>query len=445
MSISPLLTRCLIAGALVCASLQIVSGTAASPSSNIDDASGANELFSGNELHDIWIHINGRDWEQLRAGYKENTYYPADIEWGGLKVRNAGIRIRGRTSRSPNKPGLRIDFNRYVSGQEFLGLKSLVLDNLWQDPAMIRERLAMLVFQRMGLPAPRESHARVFIGSGREFAGVYGVVESIDKDFLKRTFGDNDGYLYEYHWQEPYGFESPRSDLEWYAKRFEPKTRETAPITTLFSPIVELVRAINDARDQRLEETLQPYLDIKRYITHIAIENFLSQPDGLLGGLGMNNFYLYRREGSTRFEAIPWDQDLAFEQLETPSPWHNINMNVLARKIWAAPELRNLYLKTLDNIAASVGTSAAASELTDSSGRQCPPADGEPPCGWLEGEIFREYAQIREAALADPLTPHSDEEFETAIEFLKKFARRRGTIVEEQIARPMPDMPAPVQ
>ena len=44
-----------------------------------------------------------------------------------------------------------------------------------------------------------------------------------------------------------------------------------------------------------------------------------------------------------------------------------------------------------------------------------------------------------------PLTPHSDEEFETAIEFLKKFARRRGTIVEEQIARPMPDMPAPVQ
>ena len=42
------------------------------------------------------------------------------------------------------KPALRIDFNRYVAGQEFLGLKSLALDNLWQDPSMIRERLAML-------------------------------------------------------------------------------------------------------------------------------------------------------------------------------------------------------------------------------------------------------------------------------------------------------------
>ena len=170
----------------MCASLQIVSVSAQEPSPSADEAL-ADELLSGNELQDIWIHINARDWEQLRTTYKENTYYPADIEWHGVKVRNAGIRVRGRTSRSAQKPGLRIDFNRYVAGQEFLGLKSLALDNLWQDPSMIRERLAMLLFQRMGLPAPRESHARVYIGSGREFAGVYGVVESIDKDFLKRT------------------------------------------------------------------------------------------------------------------------------------------------------------------------------------------------------------------------------------------------------------------
>ena len=124
---------------------------------------GADELFDDSQVHDIWIHINARDWAQLRASYQENTYYPADIEWRGVKVRNAGIRVRGRTSRSPEKPGLRIDFNRYVAGQEFLGLKSLALDNLWQDPSMIRERLAMLVFDRMGLPAPRETHHDVVL------------------------------------------------------------------------------------------------------------------------------------------------------------------------------------------------------------------------------------------------------------------------------------------
>jgi len=440
--ISHSLRQCLIAGALVCASLQIVSGTAQGPARDTEQPAGTEDLFSDNQLHDIWIHINARDWEQLRLGYQENTYYPADIEWRGLKVRNAGIRVRGRTSRSPHKPGLRIDFNRYVAGQKFLGLKSLVLDNLWQDPSMIRERLAMQVFRRMGLPAPRESHARVYIGSGREFAGVYGVVEAIDKDFLARIFGDDDGYLYEYHWQDEYRFDSARPDLEWYAARFEPKTRETAAMATLFAPIRDLVQAVNDAPEGRLEETLQPYLDIRRYITHIAIENFLSEPDGLLGGLGMNNFYLYRFEGTTRFQVIAWDQDLAFEWLETPAPWYNIETNVLATKIWAAPDLRNLYLQTLVDIAALVGPPAGAREVTDPSGRRCPAPEGDPPCGWLEAEVVRAYEQIREAALTDPLTPHSNEAFENSIEFLKHFARRRSTIVREYVASLMPEVVA---
>jgi CotH protein len=420
----------------------MVSGTAQWPSPNTRATIGAEELFDDSELHEIWIHINSRDWEQLRAGYKENTYYPADIEWRGIKVRNAGIRVRGRTSRNPEKPALRIDFNRYVSGQQFLGLKSLALDNLWQDASMIRERLTMLVFRRMGLPAPRESHARVYVGSAREFAGVYGIVEVIDKDFLQRSFGENDGYLYEYQWQEPYGFQALRPDLEWYAVRFEPKTHETAAMTTLFAPIYDLVEAINGAPESQLESALQPYLDVDRYITHIAIENFLSEPDGLLGGLGMNNFYLYRFEESSRFAMIPWDQDLAFEWLETPPPWHNFENNVLATKIWAEPQLRDAYLQRLLDVAAVIGPPLGSSPVQAGSTRQCPALRGTPPCGWLETEIVRQYAQIRDAALDDPRTPHSDEAFEEAIEFLKRFARERGAIVRADVAALAPELVA---
>ena len=431
-------TKYWVAAVLVCAALHAVTGAAQSAATIGPDP--ADELFDDSQVHDIWIHVNARDWEQLRASYRENTYYPADIEWRGMKVRNAGIRVRGRTSRNPEKPGLRIDFNRYVAGQEFLGLKSLALDNLWQDPSMIRERLAMLVFRRMGLPAPRETHARVYVGGNREFAGVYGVVEVIDKRFLERAFGEDDGYLYEYQWQEPYGFGPPRDDLEWYAARFDPKTHETAGMFTLFGPIRDLVQAINDAPDTSLEEWVHPYLDVRRYITHIAIENFLSEPDGLLGGLGMNNFYLYRFERTARSELIPWDQDLAFEWLDSPAPWHNVDTNVLAAKIWATPYLRDLYLRTLVEIAAVVGPPNGAGAVTDPSTRRCPAPKGDPPCGWLEEEIFREYAQIRESALADPRTPHSDEAFEESIEFLKRFARERGGIVRAGVAQVAPEL-----
>ena len=429
-----------IVGALVCAWLPIASVSAQS-SDPPGDTLSADDLFDGSQLQDIWIHINARDWERLLNAYLEGAYYPTDFEWHGVRVRNAGIRVRGRLSRSDHKPSLRVDFNRYVTGQEFLGLKSLVLNNEWQDPSMIRERLSMLVFRRMGLPAPRESHARVYIGSNREYAGVYTVVESIDQAFLVHNFNENDGHLYEYHWHEPYGFQDPGSNLDWYASRFEPKTHETESTAVLFTPIRDLVQAINDARQSQLEDKIEPYLNLKVYITHIAIENFLSQKDGLLGDFGMNNFYLYRFEAKRMSQLIPWDQDLAFASMDTP-PWQHMDTNVLATKIWDVPELRQVYLRTLLEVARSADAPAGGFDAEDPSTRLCSVPDGEPPCGWLEEEVLREYAQIREAALADPLTPYSNEQFEQSMEFLRAFARHRGNVVREYVARLAPDLAA---
>jgi hypothetical protein len=280
---------------------------------------------------------------------------------------------------------------------------------------MLRERLAMQVSRRMGLPAPRESHARVFVKSDAEYAGVYGVVEPIDKRFLARNFGEDEGYLYEYRWNDPYRFDVVQPDLQWYEARFEPKTHEAASAWSLFQPIKDLVQIINDTEASQVETALQAHLDLRTYIVQAAIDNFLSEPDGLLGGLGMNNFYLYRFKERAGSQLIVWDRDLSFERLETPAPRHNFDTNVLAAKIWEAPSLRRLYLQTLVDL----------SDLT---------------AGWLEQEIIDEYATIREAVLADPRKPYSNEEFEEAIEFLKRFARERAGIVRAQVADLAPEM-----
>ena len=84
--------------------------------------------------------------------------------------------------------------------------------------------------------------------------------------------------------------------------------------------------------------------------------------------------------------------------------------------------------------------------MTDPSTRQCPAPPGQPVCGWLEREVFRQYTQVQASALVDPRTPHSDEAFEQSIEFLKRFARERAAIVRAYIASVPPDMnpsPAP--
>ena len=375
-------------------------------------------LLDGSALNDVWVHINARDWEDLHTHYLDGTYYPVDFEWQGVKVRNSGIRVRGNTTRNDHKPSFRIDFNRYVDGQDFSGLNAIVLNNAWHDPSMLHDRLSMLAFQRVGIPAPRQAHVRLFVGANREYAGVYVISEEVSKTFLTEHFGEDNGYLYEFHHQngENYGFEDPGPDLGWYIPRFGPKTHETESVSNLYMPIRDLVEAVNDAPRFDLENKLADYLDVNTFITELAVQNFFAQTDGLVGGVGMNNFYLYRFAGKHLSLLIPWDQDNSFSRMDMP-PWDGVSMNVLASKIWDEPKYRDRYLKTLLDV-----------------------ADMATAGGWLEQEASREYEQIREAAYADPLTPYSRDQFDQANAFVQQFARERAAVVRQYVASVAPDV-----
>ena len=165
-------------------------------------------------------------------------------------MRNVGIRSRGLGSRNERKPGLRVDMNRYADGQTFLGEHAFILDNLTQDPSMVRETVTMKLFARLGIPAPRESHVLLYVNNA--FAGVYAAVEEIDKRFLARIYGivaedtQNDGYLFEFKFIDPWYFTYLGSDLEQYKLRFEAKTKENKSDQEKYGPIEELVRLVND-------------------------------------------------------------------------------------------------------------------------------------------------------------------------------------------------------
>jgi spore coat protein CotH len=370
----------------------------------------ADALLDGSALNDVWVHINARDWEDLHTHYLENTYYPVDFEWQGVKVRNSGIRVRGNTTRNERKPSFRVDFDRYVDGQDFFGLKAIVMNNSWHDPSMLHDDLSMLLFRTAGIPAPRQAHVRLFVGANREYAGVYVISEEVTKMFLSANFGEDSGYLYEFHHQDNdnYGFQDPGPDLDWYIPRFEPRTHETEPVFNLYMPVRRLVEAVNDAPQSDLEGTLGDYLDVNLFITELAVQNFLAQTDGLVGGVGMNNFYLYRFAGRSISLLIPWDQDNSFSRMDMP-PWEGMSMNVLASKIWNEPKYRNAYLRKLLDIANLVSS------------------------GWFEQEALHEYAQIRDAVYEDPLTPYLRDEFDQANAFVQQFARERPGVVRQYV------------
>ena len=101
------------------------------------------DIFANETLQEIRLFIHSQDLRELRERYAEDVYFPADFLWRGTRVSNVGVRVRGLATRSAVKPGLRIDFDRYVEGQAFFGLRSLVLDNVLKDPSLIRERTSM--------------------------------------------------------------------------------------------------------------------------------------------------------------------------------------------------------------------------------------------------------------------------------------------------------------
>ncbi len=382
---------------------------------------GADAFFDDSTVHEIRLAINAKDWQTLKDNYLDNTYYPADFRWRDQIVRNAGIRSRGNGSRSGVKPGLRIDFDRYTSDQKFLGLKSFVLRNNTQDPTSMRERLSMLLFRRMGLPAPREAHTKMYVNDA--YAGLFTLVEAVDKDFLKRNFGENAGYLYKYDYppdQTPYRFEDRGSDSAQYVPLpFKPETYETAPRPEF---IVQLVQTVNQASTVAFQTAVGEYLNLQKFLRHVAVEVFLGDYDGFIGNYGINNFYLYRPDNQKLFTFIAWDKSEAFQAGPTSSIFHNINdvpeaqRNHLMTRALSIPDLYNSFLDALLECARSVSEPA--------------PGDSR---GWLEREVQKEYGQIRDPQYADTGKPFSNESFEQNVAALVDFAQRRSALVTAEV------------
>jgi len=372
-------------------------------------AQSQDDLFNPDTIQELRLTINSRDLRDLRANFDKDTYYTADLQWRNLRVRSAGVRSRGNASRNPIKPALRIDFDRYVTGQRFLGLKSIVLKNLWQDGSMMHERIAMAFFARMGQPASRQSFCRLYINN--ELQGLYVIVESVDNSYLDRTLGEHAGYLYSYQFQGAFHGEYLGEEFEPYKEKFQPQSHEKEGDSKLYLPIHDWLREVNEPDSAAWRQRVARYIDLEQFMTHVAIEGFLAEDDGVLGVNGMNNFFLYRFPDSTRHRLLPWDKDGAFLVIDY-SIFQRAHENVIFQRAYAYPDLRELYFQVLE--------AAARSAMED---------------GWLEAEVMRVAELVAPAVEEDTRKPFSTEAFYESVAFMKEFAQLRSKLVLQQVAK----------
>ena len=289
-----------------------------------------------------------------------------------------------------------------------------MLDNLTQDPSGIHETVAMKFLTRLGIPAPREAHVRLYVRG--EYIGLYAVVEAVDKNMLARVYGaigddtQNDGWLYEFAWQEDWRFTDLGSDLAPYKLRFEATTHESETDEKKYRKVQELVTLANQTPGDRFVEVMAARFDIPGFVRFVAAQAFLGDTDGFLGAFGMNNFYLYRLENQDRHVLISWDTDNTF--WGPAFPILPDDTNVLMQKLMRIPDYNALWYSEI----------ARATELAE--------ADG-----WLDAEIVRNVQLIETAMREDVYKPYSNNSFEGEAGEMLSFARARIAYVKCALAQ----------
>jgi uncharacterized protein (TIGR03437 family) len=377
----------------------------------------ARDFFDATVVHDIHIDLDPNDWAALKQNYGADTYYSANVSSGSLAASQVGIRSRGRGSRSGEKPNLDVNIDKYVKKQTFAGLEFFILKAQNQDPSTLHEPIAFELFRKMGLPAPREAPARLYING--EYYGYYALVEHEDEDFLTRNLGEDGGDLFEWKPNASYNFEDLGDDPAPYANLLDPKTNEDNPD---YQKFIAMIKAINDSTDADFVNAVSPYLDLRLYLTYVATENVLSEVDGIWDGVyGTNNIYLYRFQGQSLFQIIAWDKDLTFSSAVRPLPFPSDN--VLARRLLAMPDYRNFYLSQV----------AKAADLFGG------------PGGWADGELSRMYVLVHDIAVNDPhkqcpgnggaLGPCGAAEFEQSIQDARAFIAGRYSFIWNTLAQ----------
>ena len=409
-----MVSRRMLAGAMflaaLCADVRLAAGQS------------ADDLFNDQALQRMDLWVNTRDWYLLRAFPESGERYPANLKWNGQTVTNVALRLRGMGSRSSVKPALRVDFDRYVSGQTFLGLKTISLRNSFQDPSGLRELLTMKTYRAMGLPAPRMAPVALYINN--TYYGYYIVTEEIDEPFLAKAFGESSGHLFEYRWSFYYYFEYLGADLAPYAAIYSPRTRDTESQGSLYLPVEAMIRTITDASDESFVAAVSPFTDLGAFMRLVAVQAAIAEADGLLGNWAVNNHYLYRVNGRTLHHFIPWDASTSIHALDYPLQFGH-EQNVLMRRALTVPSLKQVYFDTL------IQTAGLFDQVDGTAPEQNAP-------GWLEREAVRLRDVIRPAMYADQVKPYTNDEFDAGAAEIVTFAQIRGDFVRWEARRFQP-------
>jgi hypothetical protein len=368
-------------------------------------------VFQPDHIVEVAITLPVADWDVLRGQTRDFstviegnclaqpqpspfTKFSATIVVDGTRLDQVGIKKKGFFgSLDPNKPSLKITFDEFVPGQEYLGLEKLTLNNSHQDPAYVRQCVAYQAFGAAGIVVPRCNFAHVRV-NGTDL-GVYVNVESIDHHMMKKRYADGRGNLYE----------GTLSDFRpaWLGT-FDAKGGGTG------DDLVGIANAAENATDANLVSELSQFTDVDRFYTYWAMEVITNHWDGYAND--KNNFFVYHDPTTDKLDFIPWGPDGAFQKDSTfggigstTGPIAVAANGVLAHRLFSMADTKATFIARQRSLLATVWNEGAMlAEIDRMEALITPIADAVDGTGWHTAVTgVRQFVNGRRAKLTAAL------------------------------------------
>ncbi|HIG28066.1 MAG TPA: hypothetical protein EYQ50_09810 [Verrucomicrobiales bacterium] len=316
----------------------------------------ADEIFPTDRVLDVQITVDPMDWDTIRfqkrgffEALKESrrfappdhpyTYVEASVSIDGIEFPQVAIRKKGFIgSENSTRPSLKIKLNHLDKEGQIDGLTNLTFNNNQQDESLISQVMGYGLFRATGSPVPRCAFAKLTVNG--QNLGIYAHVERIHRPLLKRTFGNDDGVL----------FEGTVVDFnpEW-EESFEHKL---GPEEVGRNKIRQLIEVLAKP-DENIETAIGELVDLDSFYTFWAMESLISFWDGYSGN--RNNFFVYLNPETDKFHFIPWGADSVFEKYspirnDRSDPVSVKTQGLIAYRLYQLESGRRRYEKTLRNI-----------------------------------------------------------------------------------------------
>ena len=371
----------------------------------------SDELFAKN-IVEIDIDMPEGNWETLRTQYKSHatifgtpdcrdqpvpnpyTYFPGTMRIDGDEIENVGFRKKAHLgSQSTLKPGLKVRFNQYISGQHFLGMDRFALNNSRSDPGLIRQCMSYQIFADAGLPAPRCTFADVNINGTSK--GIYVLLEEIKEPFLEKHYGTSEGNLY-----------------EGTASDFRPEfiggyEQENNKSDTSRSDLMAIFDVVQQTPDAEFIAALGELVDMEKFYRHWVAETMMWHRDGYSGNAN-NHFWYANPNNGGKFELIGWGTDATFNDNRRAGVPDSVQARgEITNRLYNIPESRAAYYEALDEFLAN---------------------------RW-EPQKYLDYIESTSAILKPRLVSFTEEHFDSEIDYLTTyFTDRTATIAAARVA-----------